>query len=520
MQKNLFLIILLFIIFISIPLIVLAAPIFLATTSIEKNKSDVKLEFNYSGVKKVKAFLDNKEVTAKIKRLGKKGVLKFHNLSDGKHLLELRFKYYLLPWQKTIKYPIYIDTTPPLVVLESPEYKDTYTRHNHFKLKGTAELEATLNLITQKTNAEIIKEKLYVDKNSKFEKDLFLNIGENNFSILAKDKAGNEAIKDFKIILDPYPPLLLSPFPPNNKVIQEYPVEVYIYYREPISKIGQVNFKIDGKEVPVIIQKDRIIAEVDNLWEGEHSVQVTVEDKAGNRKEKSWEFLLDTSETLGDRDLGYGARGEDVRELQYCLYVRNYLRSDQITGYFGQETQAAVRLFQQDKHIFQDGVVGQETFKAMENFIVVDLSKFTLTLFIDGKEYKQYSIACGQKDYPTPTGKFYIVEKVKNPTWIPPNSPWAKEAKITPPGPANPLGTRWLGLNSNIVGIHGTYQTETLGTRSSHGCVRMSMPDIEEVFNLVELGAPVIIKGEQKVIKNTGKTKEDGNNPKKEIIGN
>ena len=70
---------------------------------------------------------------------------------------------------------------------------------------------------------------------------------------------------------------------------------------------------------------------------------------------------------------------------------------------------------------------------------------------------RRFIVATGQAIYPTPTGSFKIVVMERNPWWYPPpDAPWAKGAKPIPPGPGNPLGTRWMGLSAPGVGIHGT----------------------------------------------------------------
>jgi lipoprotein-anchoring transpeptidase ErfK/SrfK len=83
--------------------------------------------------------------------------------------------------------------------------------------------------------------------------------------------------------------------------------------------------------------------------------------------------------------------------------------------------------------------------------------------------------------------------KWKNPWWYPPNSPWAAGEKPIPPGPGNPLGTRWMGISSPGVGIHGTPDAASIGYSASHGCIRMRIPDAEWLFDHVEVGTPVFI---------------------------
>lgn len=106
---------------------------------------------------------------------------------------------------------------------------------------------------------------------------------------------------------------------------------------------------------------------------------------------------------------------------------------------------------------------------------------------------RKFGVATGQSVYPTPTGMFSIVDMQLNPWWIPPDSEWAKGLKPVPPGPGNPLGTRWMGLSAPGVGIHGTPDDASIGYSASHGCIRMHIPDAEWVFHHVKLGTPVLI---------------------------
>jgi len=111
-----------------------------------------------------------------------------------------------------------------------------------------------------------------------------------------------------------------------------------------------------------------------------------------------------------------------------------------------------------------------------------------------GMEFTRlFAVATGQNTYPTPLGRFQIVVKWRNPWWYPPNSPWAAGQKPIPPGPNNPLGTRWMGLSAPGVGIHGTPNDSSIGYSVSHGCIRMHIPDAEWLFVRVRVGTPVYI---------------------------
>jgi lipoprotein-anchoring transpeptidase ErfK/SrfK len=106
---------------------------------------------------------------------------------------------------------------------------------------------------------------------------------------------------------------------------------------------------------------------------------------------------------------------------------------------------------------------------------------------------RRVGVATGQAVYPTPVGMFHVVDMQRNPWWRPPDSPWAEGLDPIPPGPGNPLGTRWMGLSAPGVGMHGTPDDASIGYSASHGCIRMHIPDAEWLFQHVEIGTPVVI---------------------------
>lgn len=128
--------------------------------------------------------------------------------------------------------------------------------------------------------------------------------------------------------------------------------------------------------------------------------------------------------------------------------------------------------------------------------ITIEQSSFTLRLFKRLKVVKRYKVAVGQPDYPTPRGLFAIQSKQVNPVWSVPNSPWAGElagTTVTGGSAANPLKARWMGVTGS-VGIHGTGQDYSIGTRASHGCIRMHVGDVIALYKRVPLGTPVLIR--------------------------
>jgi len=125
--------------------------------------------------------------------------------------------------------------------------------------------------------------------------------------------------------------------------------------------------------------------------------------------------------------------------------------------------------------------------------IVIRRGVNELRYYVGAKLMRTFGVATGQSVYPTPTGTFSIVDMQLNPWWRPPDSPWAKGLSPIPPGPGNPLGTRWMGLSAPGVGIHGTPDDASIGYSASHGCIRMHIPDAEWLFHHVQLGTPVVI---------------------------
>jgi lipoprotein-anchoring transpeptidase ErfK/SrfK len=127
-------------------------------------------------------------------------------------------------------------------------------------------------------------------------------------------------------------------------------------------------------------------------------------------------------------------------------------------------------------------------------FLTIDRGAFQLRLWKNLKVAKTYTIAVGQAGLETPAGEYTIDDKQVNPSWHVPDSPWAGDlaGKVIPPGPDDPIKARWMGFYAG-AGIHGTDETSSLGTAASHGCVRMAISDVEELYPQVPLGTPIYI---------------------------
>ncbi len=129
------------------------------------------------------------------------------------------------------------------------------------------------------------------------------------------------------------------------------------------------------------------------------------------------------------------------------------------------------------------------------HYVLIRRDTFRLEYFRGMRLARSYPIAVGMEGLDTPAGLYEIQGKQINPPWLVPNSPWAgdKAGKLIPPGRDNPLKARWLGFNGS-AGIHGTSDVGSLGQRASHGCVRMSVPGVIDLYRRVPVHAPVRVE--------------------------
>lgn len=145
-------------------------------------------------------------------------------------------------------------------------------------------------------------------------------------------------------------------------------------------------------------------------------------------------------------------------------------------------------------HATKPEVTKSEVAAEYPSYLTLDRATYTLRLWEHLKLAKTYTVAVGQEGLETPEGLYAIQEKEENPTWHVPESSWAGSlaGQDIPPGPSNPIKARWMGIFEG-AGIHGTEETYSLGTAASHGCVRMAIPDVEELYDRVEVGTPIYI---------------------------
>ncbi len=183
----------------------------------------------------------------------------------------------------------------------------------------------------------------------------------------------------------------------------------------------------------------------------------------------------------------------EVQGLQFRLRELGYYQGPD-DGVYDGEMAAAVETFQKDQELTSDGLIGEKTWKALADTytrevtntndyptglvsLQVDISSRTLTVFSDGVPFKVFPVAVGKSTTPSPVGEWKIINKGVN---------WGTG-----------FGTRWMGLNVpwGIFGIHGTNKPWSIGTRASHGCIRMRNQDVELLYKWVTTGTVVKIIG-------------------------
>jgi lipoprotein-anchoring transpeptidase ErfK/SrfK len=158
----------------------------------------------------------------------------------------------------------------------------------------------------------------------------------------------------------------------------------------------------------------------------------------------------------------------------------------------------AQRRFSATTHHVAPAVTDAKLEKEYATVLVVDRANFQLTLFKRLKRAKTYDIAVGAVGLETPAGMYHIQNKAINPAWIKPHSDWVPEDErgdVVPGGtPENPLKSRWMGIFDG-AGIHGIDPSEygSIGHAASHGCVRMRIPDVEDLYDRVPVGSPIYI---------------------------
>jgi hypothetical protein len=146
-------------------------------------------------------------------------------------------------------------------------------------------------------------------------------------------------------------------------------------------------------------------------------------------------------------------------------------------------------------HRVRPRVTTRELARRYPWFLTVDRQSFRMRLYRRLRLVKVFTIAVGQVGFDTPAGLYHIQNKAVNPPWSVPNKPWAGElaGRVIPSGsPDNPIKARWLGIYDG-AGIHGTDDPASLGSAASHGCIRMSIPEVKRLYRQIPVRTPIYI---------------------------
>ena len=148
-----------------------------------------------------------------------------------------------------------------------------------------------------------------------------------------------------------------------------------------------------------------------------------------------------------------------------------------------------VELIKQSNNLTRDLIRIGDRLRIYQGHFAVVVNKTTneLRLTDNGKFFKRYRVGTGEYSK-TPVGEFKITARIANPPW------WRSDGKTIPYGdPENILGTHWLGLNVPGYGIHGTWDTNSIGKQATAGCIRLLNDDIAELYTVLPVGSTVVI---------------------------
>jgi lipoprotein-anchoring transpeptidase ErfK/SrfK len=297
--------------------------------------------------------------------------------------------------------------------------------------------------------------------------------------------------------------------------LTEAQAEVKLRHRllKPLRESLDVKFdgktwKLEGKKLKVHAELGPAIAEaVDRSQEGGLPGRL-VRYVSGEEVEESIEPQLTYSERAINRFVRHVADEID-REPRNASVEPTADSLEVVSGHEGrklrdhlltEQLKAAVlsgdasRTIKARVHATKPEVTKQEVASQYPSYLTLDRASFTLRLWEDLKLANTYTVAVGQEGLETPEGLYEIQEKEENPVWNVPESAWAGDlaGQTIPPGPSNPIKARWMGIYEG-AGIHGTEEVESLGSAASHGCVRMAIADVEELYDRVEVGTPIFI---------------------------
>lgn len=467
----------------------------------------------------LRVLVDGKDATANVRGSGGRlTVTPPGRLRDGAHSVDVRFHSGNV-FARTVarRWDFDVDTSAPTLAVASPQTGGLVARRA-VKFAGKAEAGAHVTVAYTGGSTETT-----AAADGSWQTVARLPEGRVATTITGADRAGNTSTRRRAVTVDTTAPDLAITAPAAGAKLTEtdQPL-VYGSVGSDSPRALTFSASVNGRPVATAKGSDatspaeleasygqaaagatstlevdgrRFALAVGTLAQGRNRITVAVRDRAGNLARKTTVVSVNSTEEFGAADLAAGAKGADVVSLQQRLReAKVYPKKAKLTGVLDATTAKSVSRYQKRYHLPMTGVVDSRTRTAMVGRIIVNLGQRKLRLVRNGKVWKTYSIAVGQPVYPTPTGEYEVNDKQVDPAWYPPSSPWAAELATIPPGPGNPLGTRWIGTTAPGIGIHGTYADSSIGYAASHGCMRMHIPDVEELYDQVTIGMKVSIR--------------------------
>ena len=470
---------------------------------------------DYAKTRDLSVHLDGEDVTARARVDGDTIALRADRLPEGPHRVEVRYRTSnLLARSVTRDWEFVTDTRAPGVKVLGPpagSHRDNRT----VRFSGTTEPGSAVQLSWPGDGAA----ETVANDAGRWTAAADLPEGAVAVDVTAADAAGNTRTRSRRVVVDTAAPRLRVDGLPKRltddatlQVSGVVPGENARALTYGVNFNGQKRVIAEGREAPRIdefgntfqfasygdepalrLDGRRFTLSTGDLPQGRNRITVWTRDRAGNLTTRDFTVDVETSEGFGEAEMVRGAAGEDVRRLHRRLKANKVLRGTAGTRYT-KRTERAVRAYQRRRGLKPTGRIDAPTLRAMAGRIVVNLVQRKLRLIQDGRVAKTYSVAIGTAAHPTPIGVYEVIDKQVDPAWFPPDSPWAAGLGVIPPGPGNPLGTRWIGTSAPAIGIHGTYASNSIGTAASHGCVRMHIDEVEELFEEVSLGTSVEFK--------------------------
>lgn len=466
-------------------------------TVLASSRVDISVELPgfVPGEADVEVLIDDVPVDAGALRLHPDSVECSVDLADGRHVASVNYRSANAFSSRLVRrWAFVVDTTPPQIEVTSPATPEQLgVTPSWFRIEldepGTVTLMVDGNPVPLEQGGTFASGAVAVPE------------GMHDLRVEAVDAVGNASSLEWRCFADYAAPRIEVANEPADRVA-DTALAIEFSVKDNLVRGLVVSATLNGTLLPIVdvrppegtnessVRRYRI--DTGEISEGLHTLVITARDWGGHTDTYTRQFTVDSTGLFGARSMRQGAIGEDVKQLQQMLKDKGYYQ-DEISGYFDGITVAAVQAYRVDRGLPAGSGVDMAMCLALVGRIVIDRSDCTLTLYDEKGVVKTYGCAVGMAAYPTPLGSFQIINKIYHPAWSPPPSPWAANLEPVPPGVGNPLGTRWMGLTAPYVGIHGTYESWSIGHWASHGCIRMHIRDVEELFEMVAIGTPVDI---------------------------